>query len=287
VSTLTPGIYPGVPMADYLSWPAVSNSGLTRMLKSPAHYRAYVDGPPSEPSPAMRLGSAVHMAILEPDKFADTYHPEPQIEGYANPRGTKSYKAAVQQIEAEGFTVLREEDMTAVAAITEAAHAHPRLVKVITATGTAELSICWSDPDTGVTCKGRIDWHTPTTAGGAILDLKTTKDASPSSFERAIYQFGYHRQAALYLRGAKELDLPVKHYTIAAIETAPPYGVVLYRLDDEAIRLGEVQVDFALGLYAECRRTGVWNGYTTDVVEIGLPAWADKAIERDLEEVAA
>ena len=83
------------------------------------------------------------------------------------------------------------------------------------------------------------------------------------------------------------MGLPVKHYTIAAIETAPPYGVVLYRLDDEAIRLGEVQVDFALGLYRRCKESGEWPGYTTDVVEIGLPKWADKAIERDLEEVAA
>jgi len=285
MSTPEPGIYPDVTMADYLVWPYASNSALTRMLRSPAHAKAYVEEPKPD-TPALLFGRAVHVAILEPERFGDLFVSEPELDPErANPRATKAYKEAVAALEATGKDVLRAPDKEAITAMKAAALAHPKLRKVIETTGTAELSLVWDDPATGVRCKGRLDWHTPTHAGGAILDLKTTEDASPGVFERTIYRYGYHRQGALYLRAARELDLPSRHYTIAALEKQRPYGVMLYRLLDEAIQLGETQLDFALPRWAECERTGQWPGYTDDVVDIGVPKWADAQVERDLEEV--
>ena len=283
-----PGTYPNVPVEEYFAWDAASNSGLGRMLKSPAHYRAYVEEEWAD-TPAQIVGRAAHMAILEPDLFWKTFAKEPEcdFEKYANPRATKAYKEEVAFIEDRGLTVLRDTDLESIQAMKAATLGHPKLRKVIQATGQAELSIVWDDPDTGVRCKARLDWHTPTHAGGAILDLKTTDDASPGSFERAVFRWGYHRQGALYLRGAREVGLPVRHFTIGAVEKSPPHGVILYRLEDDAISLGKKQIDFALFRYAECLRTDDWPCYTTDVVDIGVPAWADAAVERDLEEQVA
>ena len=38
-----PGIYPGVPMDEYLGWDCASNSRLRRLRRSPAHLKAYLD----------------------------------------------------------------------------------------------------------------------------------------------------------------------------------------------------------------------------------------------------
>lgn len=281
-----PGVYEDIPAGDYHAWPYFSNSGGGKILRSAAHFIAYQKQEWNNDTPAQVLGRAIHMAILEPDLFWTVFTKEPELdyEKYANPRSTKVYKEEVRFIAESGLTVLRSEDLDNIDAMKAAVLAHPKLNKVVTATGRAELSIVWDDPETGVRCKGRIDWHTPTYAGGAVLDLKSTDDASPGGFERAIFRWGYHRQGALYLRGAKAVELPSAHYVIGAVEKAAPYGAILYRLMDEAIRLGEKQIDFALARYAQCKKTGEWPCYTTDVVDIGVPKWADSAVERDLEE---
>ncbi|MCK5316275.1 MAG: PD-(D/E)XK nuclease-like domain-containing protein [Anaerolineales bacterium] len=281
-----PGVHESIPATEYHSWPYFSNSGAKEVLRSGAHYQAYLKKDWNDDTPAQIIGRAIHMAILEPDDFWKVFTEEPKLdyEKYANPRGTKAYKEEVGFIREKGLRVLTSDDLEHVNEMKVAVLAHPKLNKVITATGRAELSVVWDDPETGVRCKSRIDWHTPTYAGGAVLDLKSTDDASPGAFERAIFRWGYHRQGAFYLRGAREVGLLTARFAIAAVEKPKPHGVILYRLRDEAIRLGEVQLDFALARYKQCHDSGVWPCYTEDVVEIGVPKWADNQVERDLEE---
>lgn len=280
-----PGIYPDVPFAEYAKWPCLSNSAIKHLLRSPAHYKAYL-AEEWKDTPAQVIGRAFHMAILEADKFWDHFAKEPELDydKYANPRASKAYKEEVRFIEDGGMTVLKDEDVDALQAMKAAVYGHPKLKKVVQSTGQAELSIVWIDEQTGVPCKARIDWHTPTHAGGAVLDLKSTDDASPGSFERAIFRWGYHRQGAFYLRGARAVGLKVRHFVIGAVEKKAPHGTILYRLDDQAIGLGEKQIEFALQRYAWCHQSDEWPCYTDDVVEIGVPPWADAQVERDLEE---
>ena len=288
VQTPEPGVYPDVPMADYQKWDAASNSRLRPTLRSGAHLLAYLEADDVDTA-AFAYGRASHMALFEPDLFAGAFVPEPdvnspELKDYANPRAAKAYKEALALLEASGKTVLKAGELDDVFRARDAVLKHPKAAKIINATGRAELSVVWVDEATGTLCKGRFDWHTPTYAGGAIVDLKTTDDASPGAFERAIFRWGYHRQGAFYLRAARALKIPAVHFTIIAVEKKAPYGVILYRLKDEAIRLGDAQLDFALHRYAECKRTGEYPGYTTDVIDIGVPKWADAAVERDLEE---
>ena len=58
---------------EYHADPAISASQLKEIGKSPFHYwKRYVDPDrsPSEPTAAMRLGSLVHCAVLEPNAIA-------------------------------------------------------------------------------------------------------------------------------------------------------------------------------------------------------------------------
>ena len=62
--------------AEYHASEGISASGLKLIGRSPLHYwAAYLD-PKREPrveTPALKLGTAIHTAVLEPMRFADEY----------------------------------------------------------------------------------------------------------------------------------------------------------------------------------------------------------------------
>lgn len=71
---MKPGVYEGIPNAEYHGGPGISKSGLDLVHRSPMHYQAVVTAANDHtPTPAQEIGTAVHMAILEPEEFAKTY----------------------------------------------------------------------------------------------------------------------------------------------------------------------------------------------------------------------
>lgn len=71
---MKPGVYEGIPNAEYHGGPGISKSGLDLVHRSPLHYNAVVTAANDRtPTPAQEIGTAVHMAILEPEEFAKTY----------------------------------------------------------------------------------------------------------------------------------------------------------------------------------------------------------------------
>ena len=73
------GLFFDVPFEVYLAWEGLHHSNLRIMVdQTPAHYHYACDHPEEVDTDAMRLGRAVHTAILEPDKFADQYACQPE-----------------------------------------------------------------------------------------------------------------------------------------------------------------------------------------------------------------
>lgn len=71
---MKPGVYEGIPNAEYHGGPGISKSGLDLVHRSPMHYNSVVTAANDRtPTPAQEIGTAVHMAILEPEEFAKTY----------------------------------------------------------------------------------------------------------------------------------------------------------------------------------------------------------------------
>ena len=50
----------------YRAFPALNQSAAKQLLVSPAHYQAYINTPQEE-TKALRFGTFVHAAILEPE----------------------------------------------------------------------------------------------------------------------------------------------------------------------------------------------------------------------------
>lgn len=127
--------------------------------------------------------------------------------------------------------------------------------------------------------RARLDWLPDYAPARRVIipDFKTTESAHPDDLRRAIYNYGYHLQAAAYIDAAQA----VGHATDAAFvliaqEKTPPYLVTVVQPDPPALDIGRDQNRRALELYAECTATGRWPGYTDDVAEIALPGWVER-----------
>jgi hypothetical protein len=239
----------------------VNWSTLKYATESALAYRYCLDHDVPAETDAMRLGRAIHTAVFEPDLFADEYV---VWEGGMRRGGEwEQFRAAHLT-----RTILRPEDAQAADAIRCAVRSHPAAGALL-AEGQAEVSVTWSDPDTGVACKGRVDWL----SGAALVDLKSTRDIDMRTFGMHVARYLYHCQLAFYQMGLRENGLE-RATSIIAVQSEPPYEVAVYDLNDDQLWAGEVVVKEALALVAKCRREKRWPGRYQEAVELMLPGYA-------------
>ena len=276
---IAPGFHSDLPFPDYLAIERLSPSGAKGLLgQSPAHYRFHRDHPPAETA-AMRVGKATHSLALEGrEAFAAAFAVAPECD-----RRTTVGKGIWADFLAasEGRTVLTASEAEQVEAMAAGILAHPLAPDLIEG-GTPELSMIWTDPETGAPCKGRADLAR--LADGVIVDLKTALTAAPGDFARSVLSYGYHCQAAAYLAGAAALGAEVRDFIILAVEKSPPFSVGIYRLPDAALELGRRRWAEACRTYAACVESGRWPGYSETITELTLPGWALSELYADSDE---
>ena len=258
--------------AAYHAHPAVSKSHLDLIARSPLHYWArYLDPDrrPVEPTPAMRLGTALHTHVLELDRWDQEIAVAPACD-----RRTKAGKEAYAAFQdaAAGKTVISADDAEQVQAMARAVFRHPGATMLLGLPGKAETTHMWTDATYGVECKCRPDWLTDD--GSIVVDLKTTKDASPRGFRRSIGDFRYQVQAAWYLHGLEQATgRRPDQFVFICVEKEPPYACAVYAADAEMIERGHQQAMADLGELAACRAADRWPSYSDQIETIGLPGW--------------
>ena len=258
------GIFNNLPSAEYFAAKRLNNSGIKQLLRSPMHYKNSLEAPRLE-TKALTIGSAVHCAILEPNRFDVDYTFAPENLD----KRTKAGKAAWDELESSEKTVLSFNDYTDVLSISHAVKEHPTAKKLIK-NGHAEVTI-FSEIDDVLT-KSRMDYYLPN--ANVIIDLKTTDDASPSAFARSVASYGYDIQAAWYIDNAQALDIYIETFVFIVVEKTSPHAVALYELDPASIEVGRSKYQHALHLYKHCLATGEWPGYSENIQTLSLPAWA-------------
>jgi len=265
---MNPGIYRDIPEADYHKIDAYSNSRGSKFKKAPAALQYSIEHPGADDSDTLLIGRAFHSATLEPSVFFSKY-----IKGIEVDRRTKDGKAAWAQFlkESEGKVVLTPAQYQLASEMQSGVLKCEDARLALRKKTDAELTLIWIDEETGVLCKARIDAYC---AGPKLgLDLKSTRDASLAEFERSILSYGYHRQGALYLDGARACGLEMNEFLFIAVEKEPPYLAACYRLREDAIQIGRQENRELLARYAECRKTQVWPGYSDRVQDVSLPEW--------------
>ena len=93
----------------YDSMQALNFSGCKELLKSPAHYQAYLNNPREE-TKALKVGKYVHALVLEPDAAVTGFAILPEGIDRRTKDGKATYEAFMST--AEGKTVLTLEEAT-------------------------------------------------------------------------------------------------------------------------------------------------------------------------------
>lgn len=247
-----------MPFQEYLQQPEVSASLLKRISRSPRAAR-WAEEHPEDPTGTMVLGSALHMAILEPKRFSK------EVVVYHGTRRGKDWQEF--QAKHKEDLILYERDMEMVLAMQRSVFQHP-IAGPLVSSGKPEVSIFHD----GRKC--RVDLLRE----DCFIDLKTTTDAAPERFPSIFVRLGYDIQAAWY---ADLVEAAVGHPMAChfiAIENRAPFDVVVFDVPDAVLAFGRARYQKALSRLQECKRTGRWPGYAdTDVVPLVLPAWAAAA----------
>lgn len=244
-----------MPAEAYHAKPHLSKSGMSELLRSPAHYQAWLKSQ-NQQTQAMAFGTLAHTATLEPDVFSWKYVEQPDDIDFRTKAG-KEWKAA---IESDSKIAVKSADYQAALGIRNAVMRSP--VGLMLKNCAAEVSYFIEGP---VPMKARVD-HID---GERIIDIKTTTDATERAFMRTVSNFKYHLQAAHYmaLTGARD-------FIFVAVETDPPYAVGLYWLDDAWIAEGQRLRDRAIQIYQECSQVDAWPAYSVGFRKLSMPAWA-------------
>jgi hypothetical protein len=265
------GVRHGLPFSEYLAVPALSNSGLKLLAKSPRHYAAQFDPerPDAAQSDALRRGSLLHTMALEPHEFASRYRVKPEGMNFATKDG-KAWRDATPA----GVEIVTDAEHKAATRQARNLRLLPEVAALL-GSGEGEVSFFWLDEETGAHCKGRADWVFRSPAGVVLLDLKTTEDATPEAFGRSCARYGYHTQAAWYSNGwTQATGERVLGFVFGAVESAWPHDAVPYMLDEQALTKARLQIAALLELHSNCTASGHWPGIASEITTLSLPAWA-------------
>ncbi len=273
---MEPGFYTSDELSNdaYHSGLGVSNSGLKLIgSKTPAHFWAkYIDPDRVRESstPAQMIGTAIHAAALEPDKFADEY-----IEAPFNARNAAGYKAWAA---AQTKNIIMPADMVSVKGMHKSLYQHSPARSLLRSSGQFELSAYANDPETGVLVRARYDLLLD---NGWAVDIKKCQDASKAGAAKAIGTYGYYHQDAFYRCVHKWLTGEnLRGFAFIFVEESPPHAVCVYTLAAEDVMRGYAECRRNLNLYAECRRNDSWPGYGEGAVEIELNQWDRKRLDQ-------
>jgi len=255
----------GLTHAEYARIKAEHSGALRQLLVSPLAYRAYTQRGIDE-TDSMRLGRAVHTAVLEPHRFMEQY-----VCWTGGRRSGNAWNQYVADAKANGRTTLKEDQLDYAVAISKAVRAHPLLGALFAEKGRAELTIIWTHPRTGIKIKVRLDWLTET----VVADLKTCRDPTPARFATASASLGYHFQLSLYADAVAAADLGPREVKIAAVANKEPFDGAIYRLPEELLSVGREQYEMALDRLIECRKAKAWPGFAeSEELTLRLPYWA-------------
>jgi len=239
---------------------ALNYSGAKELLKSPAHYQAYLNQEREE-TKALRMGSLIHCAVLQPELLNEKFVTAPICD-----KRTKEGKAAFAEFESTlkpGMTVVSAEESAECHIIASAAkHALER------AEVTFEMTeFMFTTDHCGVQLKCAIDG----VAGDYLYDLKTTEDASPAGILKSIRAYRYNLQAYFYrLCFETAFERRVLGFRFLFVEKAPPYATAWVEIGPELMSYACSDFEKALQAYRECTTLGEWPAYGDEVQVIDI-----------------
>lgn len=266
----------GMSYEEYDRILAVRWTVLRWMANSPAAYLEALVGSGQGETKALRLGRAIHCALLEPGVY-----PAKWVTWTGKARSGKKWDA----FKAENFgrEILTGAESASVVAAVAAIRRH-RVARLYL-DGACEQVAVWVDRPTGLKCKSRSDIVGPM----KYVEIKTTlATVEPVRFGMLAARMQYDAGIAFHLDGMRQAGAEVDDEPlIIAVEAKPPYDCVVFRVPMAIVWRGRNEYRRLLDRLAECieaerqealggkSQSTLWPGHAPDhVVDLEYPEWA-------------
>lgn len=263
---IKPGLYPRGTI-DYNAVDAVdvvNFSTLKEMAVSPKRYKYRLANPKPQTKP-MAFGVAIHTAVLEPERFGEEY-----VMFTGKQRRGKVWDAF--KADNAGKQILTRAEYVEASRVRDAVRAD-RVVREYLDFGEPELAMVWRDEETGVLCKGRMDWRC-SDPDRVLVDLKSTRSIEAFAFTRSAARLLYHVQFSFYADGFRAITGKDPVFKTIAVEQEAPHDCAVYNIPDEVMDFGRDEYRSLLVKLKHCRAEDKWPGYADGVeLEFQLPAY--------------
>jgi hypothetical protein len=278
------GFVSRLPAETYHALPGVSISRLKELQRSALHYRYRLENP--KETNAMRLGTAAHCAVLEPERFHREFAAWARRAENGNlcPRKGQYWEAFVAAN--PGRTIITEDELEFAQTISRAVRADPLAMRYLEA-GEPEVSMQWElevhsehSGSRTFACRARADWLTRIDGTHYVIGLKSARDARPFIFGSAAAKLGYALQWAFYQDGYRALTGITPKMREIVVESAAPHDVVVYTIPDDVLEQGRADYESLLRKLMQCESANEWFGVAEGMEQIlTLPTWAYDATD--------
>lgn len=282
IPTPPPGIYPDVPMAEYLAWDAWSRSDIAAMEVSAEYCFWHRWEREDKTSTEQSWGNLGHTALLEPHLW-----PPANVKWIDGPFNKNPGKADKRDAVAAGYEVHATKTQEQVEAMVKRCREHSYIRTLLDLSGDErEISAVAQCPVTGLMLKARCDLRAPSLR--IIGDLKTTTVGTDHrSFQRSLRKFDWHLSGPHYtevfgLAEGAEYD----NYLFIVTAQAAPFQPRVYALDPLTMEAGRDLNHLLRRKVVACLASGVWPAGPEGIESVGLNHWDLAALQRTLEEEA-
>ena len=258
---------------NYYERAELNASSLKYLLKSPAHFKAYFIDKTliSETTPALRWGTIVHHALLEPETFWNKY----AIFKSNIDKRTKEGKELFNKIKKEfaNKEFINETEADILEKMYNSLYNKNSWQKILSLNPKFEHEIYWEN-DYGIACKLKADIIIEPCAqlpNGAIFDLKTCNDAK--NFNKEINNYDYYIQVGWYLDGFKKTYGTNPLFGFIPIEKNGIYDCRFLIASERIRNKGIIKCNELLQIYLKCMETNNWYGFEDEFIEEDLPIW--------------
>lgn len=278
---MKPGIYGGIPNAEYHATKDSYGSSTLKLMDVPALAKHRIDNP-GEYKEVFRVGSAIHTYVLEPEYFNREFltgitkarrsndDKLAWVEWYAENGWTAADQhiliekkpAATWNAEFErvtGKNMVTPQEIEEISLMSESVAANPNAMQLLQ-DGKAEQSIFWQDQETGLNLRCRPDFM-----NDFCSDLKSIQTVDNYAIDRAIANLGYDVQAAMYSDGIHQITGEVKPFTFIFIQKTAPYLCRVISLSTESMQIGWEKYEERKRALKSCLDADSWPGIPDDL----------------------
>ena len=248
--------------AEYRAYPGIANSDLQLIENSPADY-IWSKNAPQDPSKvaAFDFGTALHAALLEPEKFND----EVLVYSQTKTRETKAFHEFAN--EHKDSVILLESEYNKLRFMVDGAQYHPAVNRFLSAKSDKEGSIFVTDSN-GIERKIRPDLDYVNHGSQILADVKTTANISDwrdsARWKNPLFTHGYGHTAAYYMDTASLFyGTEINEYTFIILQKTvemgryPVAAITITREECEILGFFD-QMNRNLDKYAQCLSEDEW-----------------------------